>query len=349
MDWVHGLVVSGGELCAEVETANGQVSLMGLAELGRCGVPSAQSTIRERLDVHFHDFSPCTADEYLTHFGLQARTEETDRHQVFEVFSGGLRYLVPALAMMRALFRPASRLLPLMFSPSALERNCRLEYVDDELRVVVDAPWTRFAKTQHHGDCEGPLRWMMLHPSARKMADSVHQYAMGGLIAVDLPAGHAEVVFAGVQGTSAVLVTEVRLLSVVPSDVPDLPVADWAPRIDYVNRIWAEGRKLGETVSADVPWHPDGTYELTDDEWTVVGPILESERDRKRRYQHCQRKMLDGVLGKLGTGKSWRDSPYTVGDWRNAATTYRNWCRRGTFTQALEALRSIRSANRSSR
>lgn len=342
MDWVHAIVVSGGELCAEVGAANGQVRLMGLTELARRGVPAVQSTVRKQLDVCFNDFSPCSADEYITHFGLQAQHEKADRHQVFEVFSGGLRYLVPALVMMRALFRPTLKLLPLMFAPSALERSCRLECAGDEICVVVDSLWTRYAETRHYSDCTGPLRWMMLHPSARRMADSVHQNAMAGLIAVDLPAGHAEVVFAGVQAASAVLVTEVRLLTVVPSDVPDLPVANVATRVNFLDRDWVEGRDMNEPLSIHVPARADGSFELSDEEWAVVSPVLEGSRKRRQPYQLCQRAMFDGVLGKLATGKSWRDSTYKVGDWRNAATSYSRWNSRGTFAEAMQALRGMR-------
>lgn len=342
MDWVYGIVVGGGELCAEVGAANGQVSLMGLTDLARHGVPAVHSTIREQMDVCFDDFSPCSADEYVTHFGLPSPNEKAGRHQVFEVFSGGKRYLVPALVMMRALFRPTLKLLPLMFAPSALERSCRLECVDDEIRVVVDAPWTRFAATLRCSDCEGPLRWMMLHPSARRMADSVHQYAMAGIIAVDLPAGHAEVVFAGVQAASAVLVTEVRLLTVVPSDVPDLPVANVATRVNFLDRDWVERRDINEPLSIHVPARAGGSFELSDEEWAVVAPVLEGSRKSRRPYQICQRAMFDGVLGKLATGKSWRDSTYKVGDWRNAATSYSRWNSRGTFAEAMQTLSGMR-------
>src|SRR5690606_3844573 len=132
---------------------------------------------------------------------------------------------------------------------NALERTCTLGWSGKEVQVIVDAPWATGAHAKRRADCEAPLRWMMLHPSARMMAASVHMHAMSGRIAIDLAEGTAEVVFAGIQGPSAVLVTEVRMLSITPSDALDLPAATWAVRIDYVNRSWAKGRNLRETVS----------------------------------------------------------------------------------------------------
>jgi hypothetical protein len=342
MDWARKIVVSGRALCAEVAAADGRVASVALAELGNRGVPGVRPAARKRAVVHFGDFAKTDAGEYLTYFGLGKCTEAAGCHQLFEVFVGDDRYLVPALVMMRALFRPTSKLLPQMFVPNALERTCRLGFADDVMHVIVDTPWAKGYDAEQRADCEGPLRWMMLHPSARRMANSVHQYAMAGLIAMDLPDAKSELVFAGFQSGNAVLFTEIRVLSVSPLDVPDLPVTDWAGRIDYVNRTWAEGRDLSASVSAEVPLHADGTHELTDEEWAIVHPILEGRRRRQPTYHHCPRSLLDGILGKLASGKSWRDSQYKAGDWRNAATTYRRWNTRGTFAEAIQALREVR-------
>jgi len=293
-------------------------------------VPALQAQVRKKVEVRFDEFRVCGATEYLDHFGIPARGD-SDLHQVFEVDCEGERYLVPALVMMRALFQPTSHLLHGMFAPSALERSCRLNHVDDELTVVVDAQWAKLASVRYKSEWEAPLRWMMLHPTARKMADSVHQYAMSGLIALDLPAGTAEVVFAGV-----------RILTVTPGDVPDLPVADWAQRVDYVNRDWKAGRNMTEALSIEVPTHTDGCIELSDAEWAVVSPLLDGPRRGQRPYQLCQRTLFDGVLSKLASGKSWREASYKVGDWRNAATCYNKWNARGAFGEAMQALRSMR-------
>lgn len=342
MDWARRIVVSGRKLVAEVETADGRVDLLALKELGSRGTPTARATSRKKMAIQFEDFRPCDGVEYFAHFGRQVPVGMDEHHQVFELVSGTTRYLVPALVLMRALFRPTAWLLPRMFRPSAIEQVCTLKSTGDAFEVEDCRRWTEKSDSARLGDCEAALGWMMLNPSARRMADSVHKHAMAGRIALDMPRASVELVLAGVRGASTVLVTEARILSVTPLESPDFPVDEPAGRIDFVNRTWAEGRNLRESVSADVPLHADGSHAVTDAEWAAVAPVLESTRKAKNAYQHCQRAMFDGVLGKLATGKSWRDSPYAVGDWRNAATSYRRWKSRGTFDQAMQALRDMR-------
>jgi transposase len=343
MDWARRLVVSGGELVVEVASANGTTHLLGLAELYRRGLPGGEKVVRQTLTVNFADFVPCNAREYAVHFGIPVAGESVGGHQVFEVQHKGQRFLVPALALMRALFRPASKLLANMFAPSALERTCHIDSSQDDARIVIDARWATRAQERQNSDWVGPLSWMMLHPSARRMADSVHRHAMGGCLGVDLPHGQVEVVLAGVHSPSAVMATEVRLLSVVPADAPEQTVVCLSHQVSFINRDWARGRNVRMAISTEVPLHKDGSICLTDAEWAVVGPMLEGQRSKPRPYEHCQRSLFEGVLTKLATGKCWRLSPYAVGDWRNAATSYRRWKTRGTFAAALEALRTMRS------
>ena len=344
MEWARGIVVSGGELWAEVESTNGATSLVALTELYRRGLPTGDKTVRRTVTVNFRDFSPCDARKYTDYFGIQMTKGEAGAHQVFEVQHDDKTYLVPALALMRALFRPTPKLLHEMFGPSALERTLWLDYSNGTADIVVDAKWATSSVKERHSNWQGPLRWMASRLTARRMADSVHRNAMAGRLALNLADCEAEVVLSGSQGPNAVLVTEARILSITPSEHPDLPVIGCEHRIAFLDRDWAKGRNLNKRVSTPVPSHVDGTLELTDDEWSAIGPLLAGARKRAYSYELCQRSLFDGVLRKLATGETWRNSTYKVGDWRNAATTHRTWTRRGTFEQALEVLRDMRGA-----
>jgi len=344
MEWARGIVVSGGELWAEVESTKGATGLVALTELYRRGLPTVNKTVRRTASVNFQDFSPCDAHDYTTHFQMLMSNDvaEFEGHQVFEVQLQGKTYLVPALALMRALFRPTPKLLHEMFAPNALERTLWLDYSNGTADIVVDAKWATSSVHETHGSWHGPLRWMVSHRSARRMADSVHRHAMAGHLTLDLANCEAEMVLAGIEGPSAVLVTEVRILSITPSEHPDLPVVGCEQQIAFLDRNWAKGRKLNKAVSTHVPSRVDGTLELTDDEWSAIGPLLAGARKRSYSYELCQRSLFDGVLRKLATGETWRKSTYKVGDWRNAATAHRTWTRRGTFEQALVLLRDMR-------
>src|SRR6516162_7426493 len=58
---------------------------------------------------------------------------------------------------------------------------------------------------------------------------------------------------------------------------------------------------------SDVPMR--GRWELTDEQWEVVEPVLRPNRraDRRGRPWHDTRAVLHGVLWVLGTGAQWRN------------------------------------------
>ncbi len=53
-----------------------------------------------------------------------------------------------------------------------------------------------------------------------------------------------------------------------------------------------------------------GHWELTDEQWEVVEPVLRPQRraDKRGRPWHDTRAVLHGVLWVLGTGAQWRES-----------------------------------------
>lgn len=342
MEWARRVVVSEGELRAEVESAEGATCLLPLTEMYRRGLPTVNKTVRQTVTVNFGNFSPCDTRKYTAYFGMPMPEGEVKGHQVFEVHHQGWTYVVPALALMRALFKPTPKLLHEMFAPSALERTLRLEYSNDSVDIVVDAQWATSSIQEKCSDWKAPLRWIASHPTARRMADSVHRHAMMGRLALDLANCEAEVVLTGVKRTNVVFVTTARILSITPSEFPDLPVVGYERQIEFLERNWPKERSFDKALSINVPPHPDGTVELNDEEWVTVAPLLAGGRKQAKPYKLCQRSLFDGVLRKLATGEEWRKSSYKVGDWRNAATAYRTWRYRGTFEQALGVLREMR-------
>lgn len=345
MEWIRAVKARGSKLWAEVESANGTTYLLALEELYQRGLPADEKTFRKKMTVSFQDLSACDANKFTAHFGLPVPDSYALGHQVFELRHKGKTYLVPALALMRSLFRPSTKLLHEMFAPSALERILWLDYSNEANgtgRIVIDAKWATSAAQKQNGNWQGPLIWMTTHPTARRMADSVHQHAMAGRLALDLASCEAEIVFSGVERPDVRLVTEVRFLSITPSEFPDLSVVGCKRKIEFIDRAWAKGRKIKETISAEIPKHADGSFEMTDKEWSVVGQILAGKRKSSRPYQLCQRTLFDGILCKLGTQMPWKRISYKVGDWRNASTSYHTWKNRGTLEQALAILREMR-------
>lgn len=71
-------------------------------------------------------------------------------------------------------------------------------------------------------------------------------------------------------------------------------------------------------------------YELSDEQWAVVGPLLPSPtRGRPRRDD---RTTLDGVFWKLCSGAAWRDVPERYGPYRTVYDRFAKYRDDGTLT-----------------
>ena len=78
-------------------------------------------------------------------------------------------------------------------------------------------------------------------------------------------------------------------------------------------------------------------YELSDEQWAVVGPLLpSSKRGRPRRDD---RTTLDGVFWKLCSGAAWRDVPERYGPYRTIYDRFAKYRDDGTLDRILRALR----------
>ena len=57
-------------------------------------------------------------------------------------------------------------------------------------------------------------------------------------------------------------------------------------------------------------------YNLTDEEWAVLGPLLPPERSGKVGNPYRpHREVLNGIFWILRTGAPWRDLPERYGPW----------------------------------
>lgn len=57
--------------------------------------------------------------------------------------------------------------------------------------------------------------------------------------------------------------------------------------------------------------------DLTDEEWAVLEGLLPSERGRKARPAHDNRRFLNGMLHVLRVGCPWRDMHERYGKWNS--------------------------------
>lgn len=78
--------------------------------------------------------------------------------------------------------------------------------------------------------------------------------------------------------------------------------------------------------------------DLTDDEWGVIGALLPSERGRKSRPAHDNRRILNGMLHVLRVGCPWRDMHERYGLWNSVYVRFRRWAEQGVWDAILATL-----------
>lgn len=78
-------------------------------------------------------------------------------------------------------------------------------------------------------------------------------------------------------------------------------------------------------------------YELTDEEWTLIEPLL-PELAGTGRPRRSPREMANALFWVLRSGSPWRDLPERFGPWQTAYHHFNSWRRLGVFERILEAL-----------
>lgn len=78
--------------------------------------------------------------------------------------------------------------------------------------------------------------------------------------------------------------------------------------------------------------------DLSDEESAVIGELLPSERGRKARPSHDNRRFLDGMLLVLRAGCPWRHMHERYGKWNSVYVRFRRWAQQGIWDAMLETL-----------
>jgi transposase len=84
----------------------------------------------------------------------------------------------------------------------------------------------------------------------------------------------------------------------------------------------------------------DGRWELTEEQWTLVGPVLRPARrqDKRGRPWHDTRAVLNGVLWVLRAGAQWRELPEKYPPFQTRHRRFQQWIRSGKFEETLRLL-----------
>jgi len=79
-------------------------------------------------------------------------------------------------------------------------------------------------------------------------------------------------------------------------------------------------------------------HDLTDQEWSLLEPLLPDREPRRARPWKDHRQVVNGVLWRTRTGAPWRDLPESYGRWKTVYNRHRRWSADGTWARVLTEL-----------
>jgi len=83
-------------------------------------------------------------------------------------------------------------------------------------------------------------------------------------------------------------------------------------------------------------------YELTNDEWVAIKPMLPSKPRGVPRVN--DRRVLNGIFWVLRSGAPWRDLPDNFGPYTTCYNRFVRWRRAGVWAQIMNALADAHDA-----
>ena len=84
-------------------------------------------------------------------------------------------------------------------------------------------------------------------------------------------------------------------------------------------------------------------YELTDNEWTAIRPMLPNEPRGVPRVN--DRRVLNGIFWVLRSGAPWRDLPDEFGPYTTCYNRFVRWRRAGVWGRIMDALATAHDAS----
>jgi transposase len=84
-----------------------------------------------------------------------------------------------------------------------------------------------------------------------------------------------------------------------------------------------------------------GRFDLTDEQWAALEPLLPEPSRPGRPSLWSKRQLIDGIRWRVRTGAPWRDMPVGYGSWSAAYGLFRRWQRAGVWQQVLTALQAL--------
>jgi transposase len=86
-----------------------------------------------------------------------------------------------------------------------------------------------------------------------------------------------------------------------------------------------------------------GRYDLTDEEWNAISPVLPQKSRGVKRVD--DRRVLSAILWVLRTGAPWRDLPERYGPYTTAYNRFVRWRRAGVWDRIMDAVVEVQKGD----
>lgn len=309
-----------------------------LDRLGLHGLPDAADQ-RRRAEIDFDEWEPASIAEYAEAFELSVPKGSAHKAWAFQYNS--TRFVVPALVLMRALFRPNHHVIPRLFLPQSLEDTCTYVGPRPHGYVALLGAFRDSSYSRERVSIAEPLSWMYCFPSARAMWASAFSASQAGALALKLPQASARMVLHGRMHARNFYVTRLAFISVTAQEDPFEFASDHGHTIRFhvLDEAMGGGFKRNKTRDDSIGLR-DGEFALSDEEWRAIEPIVVRGGPG---FKYKPRAVVDAILAKQCQGTSWTETVYPPGiQHTTACVAFCRWQKDGRWPKVLEVLREMR-------
>lgn len=339
MRWVNSIGWNGGNY--RVITVNERGDQEDLPVSALHNIEFACSGVRRiRVVTEFETWKQVSPADYLAGMGFPEDMKSGQVVYQFEV--SGKIFLVPAVVLMKGMFRPLRGLAQHLFRPHGLENAVIASLKGAERSVgFFCSPQNaiRFNPERSESILEA-LSWMYCFPSARRMFDSILQRARVGILGVDLPEAKVTLVLQTVPYANKWLVTGLTVVAVQTFEIPYEFANGHTRFIEFHQAIHMEPhgckkppKQLPTLLSRN------GNWRLSDREWRFVEGIVSS----RKSFKYNLRTIVDCIIYKFGQGVAWKKITYGQLNQSVVVAAYQRMLKDGRWDALVGALQELRA------
>ncbi len=333
--WLQSTERRNGILKAKVVKTDGSIDWLDLKNTWQLNVPIEPKS-KLSATTTFAQWKLGNADAYVNEFRGAAETSPTS-HQIYTFDHNGLLVVIPAILLMKALFKPSATVFEYLFRAAGLDMLVAPQQDNGSTSVTL-----LHRKIRQHVPIAATslrrLQWIYCFPSARAAFDSVYRYATQGKFGVRLPNANVEISVQGQLRQNVLIASRLSVTACSPLEDP----FDWAGHQPEKFRLDAckSWEQLNPVLSDPSILPGAAGWALSDSEWSGIEHFFPS--GRRRVCGNRARDFMDGILIKLGTGVGWAKVNSSLGTTCAVSSFYQNLRQSGRWDTVVAAVMDTR-------